>query len=79
MFKLLVYKDNMYLSPTNGKSFNKGQTQKYGDGKTFWRQCIFNVIGCLINLSIVILRIMEVIVEKTIENILFFGGGECKK
>ena len=30
----------MPLSPTNGKSLNKGQTQKYGGVKTFWRQCI---------------------------------------
>ena len=29
----------MPLSPTNGKSLNKSQTQKYGGVKTFWRQC----------------------------------------
>ena len=32
----------MRQSPTNGKSMNKGQNQKYGNGKTFWRQCMNN-------------------------------------
>ena len=33
----------MSLSPTNGKSLNKDEAQKYGDGKTFWKQCISKI------------------------------------
>ena len=34
--------DHLFLKQ-NGKSLDKGQTQKYGSGKTFWRQCILKV------------------------------------
>ena len=34
------YINNMSLSPTNDKILNKGQVQKFGGVKTFWRQCM---------------------------------------